>query len=299
MTDIRPSSLKIAIGIATTGRPDVLAEAIAFLSRQTRRADALLICPAREGDVNESRLVEYGAPVSIIRGPIGSSIQRNALIDASDADVMVFFDDDFLPADDFLAEMEAQFIADPELAVLTGNVLVDGAHGPGLTFSEGVNILAEAQAPEKPFAVYPAYGAYGCNMAVRMKLAQEYNIRFDESLPLYGWWEDIDFSRRLLPYGRVMRSYGLRGVHLGSKNGRTSGKRLGYSQVANMVHMARKGSITAGAAFRQIVRNMVANHVKAIKPEPWIDRLGRVKGNWKAMADLVSGRLDPRRILEF
>ena len=299
MTDVSPSSLKIAIGIATTGRRDVLADAIAFLARQTRRADALIICPAKPDDVDITRLAEYGAPVKVVSGPTGLPKQRNVILDNTDADIVVFFDDDYLPAEDFLAEMEAQFLADPALAVLTGNVLVDGAHGPGLTFAEGVNILAAARAPEKPFAVYPAYGAYGCNMAIRRKVAFEHDIRFDENLPLYGWWEDIDLSRRLLPYGRVMRSYGLRGVHLGSKNGRTSGKKLGYSQVANMIYMARKGSISTGAAIKQIARNMTANHIKALKPEPWIDRVGRVQGNWKAIRELISGRLNPNRILEF
>jgi GT2 family glycosyltransferase len=292
------AALKIAIGIATTGRPDVLADAIAFFARQTRLADELIICPAKTGDVDMARLAEYGAPVTVVPGPTGLPKQRNVILDNTDADIVVFFDDDYLPAEDFLAEIEAHFLADPDLAVLTGVVLADGAHGPGLAFAEGVEILARAQAPEKPFSIYPAYGAYGCNMVVRRQLAQAHNIRFDENLPLYGWWEDIDFSRRLLPYGRVMRSNGVRGVHLGSKNGRTSGKKLGYSQVANMIYMARKGSISMGAAIRQIARNMSANHVKALKPEPWVDRIGRVQGNWKAMGDLVSGRLDPRRILE-
>jgi len=293
------TSLKIAIGIATTGRREVLADAIGFFSHQTRRADELIICPAKADDVDITRLEEYGAPVTVIPGPTGLPKQRNVILDNTDADIVVFFDDDYLPADDFIAEAEALFQADPELAVLTGNVLVDGAHGPGLAFTEGVNILAVAQPPQKPFAVYPAYGAYGCNMAVRLKVARQHGISFDENLPLYGWWEDIDFSRRLLPYGRVMRSLGLRGVHLGSKNGRTSGKKLGYSQVANMIYMARKGSISMGVAIKQIARNMSANHVKILKPEPWVDRAGRVQGNWKALGDLISGRLDPRRILEF
>jgi GT2 family glycosyltransferase len=293
------TSLKIAIGIATTGRRDVLADAIGFFSRQTRLADELIVCPARADDVDMPRLTEYGAPVRVIPGPVGLPKQRNVILDNTDADIVVFFDDDYLPAEDFLEEIQAQFLANPDLAVLTGNVLVDGAHGPGLTFDEGAEILARAHPPQKPFAVYPAYGAYGCNMAVRRKLAMAHDIRFDENLPLYGWWEDIDFSRRLMPYGAVMRSFGLRGVHLGSKNGRTSGKKLGYSQVANVIYMARKGSISMGVALRQIARNMSANHVKALKPEPWVDRIGRIQGNWKAIGDLITGRLDPRRILEF
>jgi GT2 family glycosyltransferase len=295
---VAPPRLKIAIGIATTGRRNVLADVIGYFSLQTRLADALIICPAKPEDVDLERLSEYGAPVTVIPGPTGLPKQRNVILDNTDADVVAFFDDDFLPAADFLEELETYFVGNPELVAITGNVLADGAHGPGLAFEDGVRILDVAQKPDKPFIYIPTFGTYGCNMAVRVKVAREHNIRFDEKLPLYGWWEDIDFSRRLIPHGRIMRSAGLRGVHLGSKSGRTSGRRLGYSQVANIIYMARKGSVPGFAAFKQITRNVVANHFKALKPEPWVDRAGRVRGNWHAIGDLITGRIDPERILK-
>jgi hypothetical protein len=122
-------------------------------------------------------------------------------------------------------------------------------------------------------------------------------IEFDEKLPLYGWQEDTDFSRRLARYGTIARSERLLGVHLGTKGGRTSGVRLGYSQVANPIYLVRKGSVSMGYAAKLICKNLLANHSRLLAPEPWIDRPGRCKGHWIAILDLVRGRDDPRRIL--
>jgi len=50
------------------------------------------------------------------------------------------------------------------------------------------------------------YGTYGCNMTFRLKPIRSNAILFDENLPLYGWQEDIDFSLRVGPYGRIVKS---------------------------------------------------------------------------------------------
>ena len=78
-------------------------------------------------------------------------------------------------------------------------------------------------------------------MIVRTAPVLAHGLRFDENLPLYGWLEDIDFARSIAPYGRVVKSMLLRGVHLGVKRGRTSGVKLGYSQIANPLYMLEKG----------------------------------------------------------
>ena len=47
-----------------------------------------------------------------------------------------------------------------------------------------------------------------------------------------------------------------------------------------------------------LVSNFLANHLRMLRPEPWVDRRGRAAGNWLALADLVSGRLNPLRAAE-
>jgi GT2 family glycosyltransferase len=278
----------------------VLADTIAYLAVHAGHADELLICPARPDDIDLAGLDSFPCPARVVTGPIGLPAQRNALIEATDADVIVFFDDDFLPATDFLTETERLFAEQPDVVVATGTVLADGILGPGLTLAEGIRLLAQAAgAPVAP-SLAPTYNAYGCNMAVRLAPVRLHGIRFDERLPLYAWLEDVDFSRQLAPYGDIVKASRLRGVHLGTKkSGRSPGKRLGYSQVANRIYIMRKGHMTPLQALHGNLRNIAANLWRSLRPEPWVDRRGRLAGNTLAVWDWLRGRVDPERILRF
>jgi GT2 family glycosyltransferase len=129
----------------------------------------------------------------------------------------------------------------------------------------------------------PTFSGYGCNMAVRLAPVREHRIRFDERLPLYGWQEDVDLSRRLAQFGAVVRMEAARGVHLGAKSGRGSGVRLGYSQVANPIYLARKRmGYPLRRAVNHIARNLLSNIVRSTWPESYVDRRGRLRGNLRS-----------------
>jgi hypothetical protein len=175
--------------------------------------------------------------------------------------------------------------------------LGDGAHGPGLSLAQGLELLRSV--PQTPSVEFePRAGTYGCNMAFRMAPIQANQLRFDENLPLYGWQEDIDFSLRQAPFGRTLKCYRLIGVHLGVKAGRTSGVRFGYSQIANPIYLINKGTMSWQHAKMLMWRNIAANLLRSLYPEPWIDRKGRLKGNLIALADVLTSRLSPMRILK-
>ena len=82
---------------------------------------------------------------------------------------------------------------------------------------------------------------------------------------------------------------------MGVKSGRVAGDRLGYSQVINPIYMLRKGTMTVGQVAGQLFRNIASNVVGAVRPEPFIDRRGRLRGNLRGFADVLRGRLDPER----
>ena len=293
------NKLKIAIAIATAGRRDNIGETINWLASQSRTADELLVCPARIEDFDSLCLKAYPGKNRVLHGPIGSSAQRNILIDATDADVIIFFDDDFLPANDYLAEVEKLFSSDPGVVIATGKLLADGIAGPGISHEEGMELLKKAGSNKAAFIQKTTYNGYGCNMAVRMKPIRESRVRFDENLPLYAWLEDVDFSRQLSCHGEIVQADRLRGVHLGTKrSGRSSGRRLGYSQIANPVYLARKGTMNWPLARKHMTRNIVANVARSLFPEQWVDRKGRLRGNLIAILDIIRGKIDPRRILE-
>jgi GT2 family glycosyltransferase len=292
---IKPS---IAIGIATAGRRDLIVETLKFLVNQARSPDDVIICPAREEDTDRQAFFEIFPKGKFVKGGMGSAFQRNTILDSTSADIVVFFDDDFLPAADYLTEVERLFLSNEDIVVATGGVLADGISGPGLSFAEGTSILDSA-GDNNGGAPHETYGGYGCNMIIRMDVVRKHQVRFDENLPLYAWQEDIDFSRQLAPYGRIVNSPRLRGVHLGTKRaGRSPGRQLGYSQVANPIYMARKGTMSWRYASKLVSNNLISNLLRSFAPEPWIDRRGRLVGNLSAIKDYFTAKLDPRKILE-
>jgi GT2 family glycosyltransferase len=132
-------------------------------------------------------------------------------------------------------------------------------------------------------------------MACRLEMSRR-GIVFDEALPQYGWLEDVDFSRRLARHGRIVKLSDARGVHLGSKAGRTAGLKYGYSQIANPLYRVKKGTFSWPRAAEQMARNIAMNLVRSVVPEPYIDRRGRLYGNMLGLVDALRGAADPKRI---
>jgi len=285
----------IAIGIATRGRPAILAETIAELARQTRPPDSILVCHVGEEDVGD--LPTLRPDIAFLRAEAGLPRQRNAILDAAGEDIVLFLDDDFLAAPPYLDVLARVMAARPDCVVATGTVIADGAKGPGLSVAEGRAILAADTPPPDPLAAAPHFNGYGCNMAFRMAPVRAHGIRVDEALPLYAWYEDIDVTRRLAAHGTILRLAGARGVHLGVKAARTPGVRLGYSQVVNPIYLARKGSFPWSHAIPSAARHCAINLARSLLPEPHVDRWGRFRGNMLALADMMRGRIDPGRIL--
>jgi len=287
--------LRIALGIASAGRPSILRETIDYLTGLPDQAERLIVCVPV---IEDAAGLAGRSDVEVIVGSRGLTVQRNRIIQAAsaDADVLIFLDDDFIPAATFLSRMAAVFAAKPDVAIATGEVLADGVLDGGLSMTKALEVLETAG--EGAEHVADVYNAYGCNMAVRLAPVVEHALTFDEQLPLYGWLEDVDFSRSIARHGRSVYVEGARGVHLGVRSGRQPGRRLGYSQIANPVYLIRKGTMSKGRAIAQIGRNILANMSGALLKDRLIDRWGRLNGNVLALADLLVGRASPSRILE-
>ncbi|MGR9137355.1 glycosyltransferase family 2 protein [Rhizobium leguminosarum] len=287
--------LRMAVGIASAGRPSILRETIDYLTTLPDQPERLIVCVPT---IDDAAGLTERLDVEVIVGSRGLTSQRNRIIQAAaDTDVLIFLDDDFIPAATFLSRMAAVFAANPDVAIATGEVLADGILDGGLSMSNALLVLETAA--EGAEQVTEVYNAYGCNMAVRLSPILEHALAFDEQLPLYGWLEDVDFSRSIARYGRSVRVEGARGVHLGVRSGRQPGRRLGYSQVANPVYLIRKGTMSKGRAVAQIGRNILANTRGLLFNDRLIDRWGRLNGNLLALSDLLVGRASPSRILEF
>jgi len=289
----------VAVIIATHGRPTVVAALVAALSRQTLLPSHVFVIGADRADL--AALADADGGVTVRLGRPGSSLQRNdALAIAGDRFAyVVFFDDDFVPSRFWLERMVAAFERHPDVDGLTGEVLLDGASTAGVPMATAralVEASDGAPAPAMTVSTPVDYGANtGCNMAFRASAIRE--LRFDERLPAYAWLEDADFRARVAPSRHFARVSTLRGVHLGHKLGRSRGLPLGYSQIANAAYLAAKGTVPRRYLLRLAARNLAGNFIHSFRPEPFVDRRGRLTGNLLALFDLVRGRAAPERIL--
>ena len=290
----------IAIGIATCGRAHIVRAALLQLLTQAPLPQSVIVSYTKPEDIDGiAPDILGGTAVSFVLSPAGLPRQRNAILDlAQDCGIVLFLDDDFLVAPGYVQAVLQAMQSDPAIVAATGTLIADDVKGPGLTVAQGLALIERAGAPaDHGFDTAPH--GYGCNMAINLDTARAHNLRFDERLPLYAWSEDIDFTHRIGRYGRIVKLRGARGVHLGVKAGRSPGRRLGYSQVANPLYLRRKGTITGKLALHYGARNVLANLRRAIRPEPFVDRRGRLLGNCLAFLDLCRGRLQPERILDF
>lgn len=292
--------MRLTVAIPSVGRAPILARTVAALADQDRLPDVVRVAVPAAADAEGLDPGTVPFPLEILTTRKGLTAQRNAMIDAARPDdILLMLDDDFLLAPDFLARMERIFAARPGTVMLTGEVLADGIIGPGFDHAEGLRHLEAGLArPVAEPALQPVHTGYGCNMAFRAAPVITHGLRFDEALPLYGWLEDVDFSARLAAHGEILRASALRGVHLGTKTGRTPGLYLGYSQIANPVYMIRKGTLNRRRAAAMMLRNMASNSLRGLRNRGWADYRGRFRGNLLAWADILRGRDRPDRILE-
>ena len=287
--------VRLIVGVATRGRAALLAEMIAFLAQQERQPDAIVVAYAENADVGDAP--DRFPHVIFLQTALGLTRQRNAILECAMAsDFIVFFDDDFYPDPRYLMVMEQGFLEHPEIVASTGTVWADDIKGSGLTVTQAKQIIESHHGPLPAQGIAHRYFAYGCNMCLRMAPIREHGLQFDESLPLYGWYEDWDFSRQLASFGSIVHISNACGVHLSTKSGRLPGLRMGYAQVANPIYLARKGTFPWPLVFTAIVGPFFKNMIRSFAPEAHVDRMGRFCGNLAAFRDLLLGKLNPKQI---
>ncbi|WP_338941216.1 glycosyltransferase [Paraburkholderia sp. 22B1P] len=285
---------RVAVVIATKGRPDAIPNVLAFLARQTILPCVVILSATNEADIGE----KYSAPFPVMRvfGSAGLPAQRNRALDSlpRDIDIVVFFDDDYAPCRDWIEQCVRMFESNPRVLGVSGKTVQDGSKGCPLTWDDARRVVTDAEnTASAPHTLTPCISLYGCNMAARLSAMSD--LRFDERLVLYGWLEDKDFSCRLSSRGPIVRCAQMSGVHLGMASGRVSGKRFGYSQVVNPNYLRRKGEMSRREVARYIGKALVMNALKSFRPEPHLDRQGRLIGNLLGLIAIVSGSGDPEK----
>lgn len=298
------ATLRIAVIVASTGRPSSIAHLLKRLEAQSHPPTEVVLSVVTATDLPtplpQTLRGQDGTaiPLTIVTGPKGLPAQRNTGLRnvRQPSDLLAFFDDDYLPSRHCLSGMSSVFLMHANVVGATGHLLADGINSAGISTETAESMLAAFDSQYSPSQeiVKDLHGLYGCNMVFRT--ISTAGIQFDERLKLYGWQEDIDFSNQVSRRGRLIKTKAFAGIHQGVKGGRTSGVKLGYSQVVNPAYLVKKGTMSAAYARKIVIRNVAANHLKVLRPEPWVDRLGRARGNWIGIIDVLFGKLTPERI---
>jgi len=290
--------MKICIIIASKGRSHELSQWTDRLNLQTIAPCEVIYSVTQEADLPERTTLFH--PSKVVIGSAGLPHQRNRGLEivGQDADVIAFFDDDYIPSKFCLEDISRFMDINRDVAGANGALLADGIKTVGVNFEDAVALLANYEASRCPIYSIEKdlVGLYGCNMVFRAAAIRD--IRFDEELPLYAWQEDIDFAVRANQNGRIVKTSCFVGVHQGTKSGRVSGVDFGYAQIANPFYLIKKGTMPLMFGLKLALKNFLNNHVMMAKPEPWIDRRGRAVGNWIALRDMIRGKCEPGRILD-
>jgi GT2 family glycosyltransferase len=280
--------------VCTINRPAILDETLRSLLSQDLFSSPIIVSSGSEASTRPETANLSG--VTVVTGTKGLTKQRNSALNLVESKYILFLDDDVELDAHYVDSMEELFDRHPEIVLASGLAVLDRFEtGTVVTRAMALDALKESGTPggweDSPRWIR------GHNMFVRTDVARE--VGFDERLPLYGLYEDLDFRSRCQKYGKAVHNLDARLVHLGFLGGRINDVRMGYSQIANSCYLVRKGSWQAGVVSRicagQFVKNLLRSCI--VSKAELCDRRARLKGNLFAIADLCRGRLNPENIL--
>ena len=118
--------------VASVNRSEEIRQLLFALKRQSIQPSAIVLSVASNSDLPR----DLPPDVEIVLGTPGLTIQRNRGLEivTGRCDVVVFFDDDFVPTKDALHGVRQLFEACPDVVGGTGLVLRDGVKGGGISY---------------------------------------------------------------------------------------------------------------------------------------------------------------------
>src|SRR3984957_11460612 len=136
--------LSVAVIIATKGRPQAVARLLETLAVQTVPPDLVIVSACGPGDIEDSGARPQN--VEIIFGPPGLTSQRNRALSLirGKYDIVIFFDDDFIPSRFWIERIRLLFAAQLDVGTATGWVLLDAVKEGGIPWPQGKSLVDEA-----------------------------------------------------------------------------------------------------------------------------------------------------------
>jgi len=187
---------RLAIVVPSRDRPELLADCLAAVAASRRPGDELIVADSASTTQGTARAADRaGARVVRCDRP-GASAARNAAAASTDAEVLLFTDDDCLPAGGWASAMAEPFV-DPTVGWATGRVAADRETRLPLSVTDGL-AGRRFRRGDDPFDA-----GHGANMAFRRSALLSAG-GFDEALGAgvaLGGAEDADALWRVLQLG--------------------------------------------------------------------------------------------------
>jgi GT2 family glycosyltransferase len=242
--------VRFSVVIATKGRPEELAEALASLSACDPPPEEVLVVDGDEGRSAErvAQGWDGAARMRYVQGPAGLTRQRNRGTSLAAGDVVVFLDDDVEVAPDLFASL-ARAYEDPGVIGATGRIVEVGPRRFGNKRSAARRLLFGRSEGTMTRFGYPrrfdeldrerdVEFMQGCLMSGRREAVEE--VGFDEHLPGYALAEDEDFSYRLSRRGRVRYAPDAVVTHKNTGFASTTTRAFNRDVVVNRAYLFRK-----------------------------------------------------------
>lgn len=274
------TTLRYDIIMATRNRPEAVALSLPLLLAQTRPPAHIFIVDSSDDGSAIAGLAQTAArqttiPIHYIPAAAGLTLQRNIGLGQSQADVVIFPDDDSLLFPDAAARIMQVYEADAEHRIaavcadaapyapagMTGDLgSLDAEQMTGLRLSlrRLRQRIKEALAVTNPFLVlgnrlnaqHPLPGwlvaaeatpvPYMTGFRMSFRRAVIATTGFDEALRHYAWFEDIDASCSAMRQGLVVCAKRARIYHHRFAGARAGGGKMGRWAILNRGYIVMK-----------------------------------------------------------
>jgi GT2 family glycosyltransferase len=194
-------SASTSIVVPTHRRPDYLEVALASIAGQAQTAGVEVLVVGDGPDTGARELAErHGARYLELQQSSGLNAARNAAIDATDSELLVFIDDDVEAPPDWLGALLAGVESAPDCEVFGGPIRarLEGG-GPSACGREPAPITTLDCGPQDrdvPFV-------WGANMAIRRRALHRVG-RFDETIT-GGRGDEEEWEHRYIAQGGRVR----------------------------------------------------------------------------------------------
>jgi GT2 family glycosyltransferase len=189
--------------VCTLNRPEQLHRTLEALRRQRHEFEVRVVDQSDEPDPELERLTEEWSGLSVTRDPgKGLSRARNIGWRASDAEWVVYVDDDCIPDPDWSEQLSAVIAEHPE-AELTGCYVEDPEEPSGTHVSVSAFRPAEEREVRGRWTRPWHIGLGACHAVRRETLARlgGYDERLGPGAPDFPGCDDMDLNYRLLRGG--------------------------------------------------------------------------------------------------